>query len=806
MNMLNTGLISLREDGEANSSPVALTGVKVDVEASGTSALVRVQQRYVNTEEHAIEASYLFPLEDESAVVGFKVYTRDLTLVGQMLEREEAFARYDDAMIEGHGAYLLDQERANAFTARVGKLKPQQEAVIELSYVSTLHFEGERVRLVIPTVVAPRYVPVQEEAPGEPERALWQATRQLEVPYGLEINVRLNVADCPALIESPSHPTRLSLSDGCVVVSLSREAEALDRDFVLTFDALPESQGGVATLERSLEADGAYVSATCRLPVSEEGRPRPVELIYVLDCSGSMMGEPIQQAKRALRLLLRGLEEGDRFNLVCFGSEYTQMWSEPKPFNQVSLDQALSYLKRVDANLGGTELLAPFKAICSQLAKGERQAEVVLLTDGQVSNEAQIISLCSAHKAHVRVFSFGIGSSASETLVRGLGRVTRGAAEFISEGERIEPKVLRAGKRLRQPSVLIDRVTLGKRSLKLAGGPRALFEGELTTIYASLREAPKRLPKTLKVTAGDHVMALPIYMSTSRGEMSGAIGALWAREEVRRLERQQVGFHMDKDARAKIVRLALAHSLMSSQTSFVAIERRDEAELELGEAPLRKVPLSMTSDHRRLGFDVSMRRHKGMRYLYSIKNDPFSSFFGGVAQSPESMMLSQALRFESATPPDDLMMAPPTPAPLSLAAPLAPSPSSGAPSPSAPRALKGGARGLGGSPKMAPASEPLSATDKLFELLELQLASGAFTWGEAVERLLGDAQGPSTLERRDDRLMTALVLSILKAQFSADRDLWELSADKAERFIARGGALSEQLKAKVSALTVWRSV
>ena len=100
----------------------SLLGVEVHVEAHDYSSLVRVRQRYVNQELVPIEATYLFPLEDGAAIHEFNVYTRDDVYRGRVMEREEAFEAYDDAISDGHGAYLLDQERANVFTASVGNL------------------------------------------------------------------------------------------------------------------------------------------------------------------------------------------------------------------------------------------------------------------------------------------------------------------------------------------------------------------------------------------------------------------------------------------------------------------------------------------------------------------------------------------------------------------------------------------------------------------------------------------------------------------------------------------------------------
>ena len=104
--------------------------------------------------------------------------------------------------------------------------------------------------------------------------------------------------------------------------------------------------------------------------------------------------------------------------------------------------------------------------------------------------------------------------------------------------------------------------------------------------------------------------------------------------------------------------------------------------------------------------------------------------------------------------------------------------------------------------KMAPlpTSAPgHSSTDELFELLELQQASGAFKWGEVMKKLLSAEACPSTFERGDERLLTALALELFKANFADDHELWGLSAEKAERFLERGGPLSDKITAKVSA-------
>ena len=150
---INAGL--RRTDG--GGSP--LRGVAVAGEVYGGHAAVTVRQRYHNTEPHPVEAVYTFPLPSDATLVGFAMVCEGRRIDGMVQEREEAFRRYDDALTAGHGAALLEQERANVFTASVGNLLPGEETLVEVQYVQRLRADEGALRWVIPTLVAPRYIP-----------------------------------------------------------------------------------------------------------------------------------------------------------------------------------------------------------------------------------------------------------------------------------------------------------------------------------------------------------------------------------------------------------------------------------------------------------------------------------------------------------------------------------------------------------------------------------------------------------------------------------------------------------------------
>ena len=232
-----------------------------------------------------------------------------------------------------------------------------------------------------------------------------------------------------------------------------------------------------------------------------------------------------------------------------------------------------------------------------------------MLTDGEVSNEEQVLAFAKQHRDSVRFFTFGIGAGSSEFLVRGLARESGGEAEFIHPGERIEEKVLRQFGRIATP-VLAD-ISLDWGGLQVEQAPAALppvFSGGAFRVLA-------RLGKGVAVPAGATVRlrgtaaAGPVEWAATvaaAGE-AGAIPQLWARERIRDLEagfgvaagsRQQRGAKPGKRA---LVALSKEYGVLCSETSFVAVEERPEAERTAGEVELRRVPVMVTAGWHGIG-------------------------------------------------------------------------------------------------------------------------------------------------------------------------------------------------------------
>ncbi len=194
------------------------------------------------------------------------------------------------------------------------------------------------------------------------------------------------------------------------------------------------------------------MAAVSFLPKLDAGPRAPREVIFLIDRSGSMGGGSIEEARRALQLCLRSLQKGDRFDIVGFGSHFEAMFGKSRAYTQASLEEATHYVQKIDADMGGTEVLAPLADALERPDLGMPRG-VVLLTDGEVTNDAAVIDLARRHAGSARVFTIGIGHGPSEHFINGVARASGGVAEFIKPGERIEPKVLRQFARLGAPVV-----------------------------------------------------------------------------------------------------------------------------------------------------------------------------------------------------------------------------------------------------------------------------------------------------------------------------------------------------------------
>ncbi len=761
----------------ADGQSVPLTAVHISGDLLGNTARITVAQTYRNSTSTPMEAVYTFPLATGASVSSFEARIGERRVIGQVMESEEAFERYDDAMADGHGAFLLDQHRPNIFTASVGNLNVGDEAVIEISYVCVLEQEGNAIRFTLPTTISPRYVSASGPEVGQPDAERVNPPKALAVPYALTLDLKVKTLSPIASVESPSHSIRTELDDGSARVTLANRDATMDRDFVLLVEERAPNQPGMAIEER----DGEYFAMLRMLPSLEDiPAAGPQEIHFVLDCSGSMGGTSIGEAVRALELCVRALSEGDRFNIIPFGTSYRMLWPEPRAYSQRTLDAAVAYVRACGANMGGTEILTPLKHILEQPSREGVLRKVLLLTDGQVSNEADVIRLAQTHRDRATIFSFGIGAGSSEHLVRGVAKASGGISEFIFPGERIEPKVLRTFGRVRAPSLAEPKVSWASEIEQAPARLSRLYPEDVLTVFARSSEP---FAGELVLRAGERNWKIEAAGFTPVN--AGTISTLWAKNHIADLESKTTrrGSNQRRsgaDGERKldrVITLSKKYGVLCGQTSFVAVDVRSESEKTEEQAQLRVVPIALTDGWGSGGRSRGFGRAGGVGVAA-----PFS-------MAPPSPMAPQPKTGRSRMSANALAaMAP------QMQYAVAPGP----PPAAAPRAGAKGAKRKSLRSMFKKAMTPsrpavqqamASASDSLYDVLLTQKANGSFALGAEISTLIG-VENYAALEAakgaQDATLLaTSAVVFWLENRASERRGEWSAAVTKARGWLAK---------------------
>lgn len=617
-----------------NGKAVPLQRVEVSGQVFGSHTQVSVRQHYRNSEQQAIEAVYTFPLPADATLTGFSMQCAARQLEGQVREREEAFRMYDDAVLAGHGAALLEQERPNVFTASVGNLLPGEDTVIEVQYLQRVTVDEGALRWMLPTLVAPRYIPGtptgDRSAHGvvPPTDRVPDADRisppRGEVDYKLTLDLLFDLGRVVE-IESPSHPIAVQTEENHRVrVRLS--GVALDRDVVVVARTAPEERERplvtVAAHREPDKHDGGFFALTVVPDLLEIAREiPPQEVVFVIDTSGSMAGTSLPEAQAALRLCLRHLKEGDKFNIIAFNSTYQTFAKQLVPFTQTTLAQADAWVRSMYAT-GGTEILEPLLEALGMTPNGV----VVLLTDGQVGNEVEILEKVNDVRKHTRIYSFGIGTNVSDALLRGLARQSGGTVECIYPGERIDEKVVAQFARAVAPR--ITDVTVKFRGVSVeelapANTP-ALVDGEPWVLFGRY-DTPGfgHVEIRGKLYGEPFVLEAPIELPQHASRPT--VAKLWAAERIRDFEALSLSGRRAETMKKRIADLAVKFGIASNYTSFVVVEKRTGDRLATGFAETRVVPVNLPA-----GWAMFRRQPEG---LFPPGLAPLRAAFGAVSRA-----------------------------------------------------------------------------------------------------------------------------------------------------------------------------
>ncbi|MEK7867151.1 MAG: VIT domain-containing protein [Planctomycetota bacterium] len=557
--------------------PLERTDVKASVAAGVAS--VEVTQVFRNPYDKPIEAIYQFPLPHDAAVDDLSVRFGERTIRGVIKRRAEARAAYEEAKAKGQMASLLDQERPNVFTQSLANVLPGEKIHVIIHYFAPLAMSDGAFEFVFPMVVGPRYLPEgmdkQEAARLEPRHLAEGQRTAADIMVEVDLEAGLPIRD----LLSKSHEIDVDKKgDTRSVVKLHPTDTIPNKDFCLKWKVAGERPEASLLARRGPE--GGFFTLTVHpqaAPAAEEVMPR--ELIFLVDTSGSMNGEPLDKVKEAMKRCLAALDPRDAFGVMNFCDDVASLSPAPLTATAENVRKAVEYVEALHSG-GGTSMLNGIRAALQFPVDAGRVRLVCLMTDGYIGNEAEILAEVQRSIGAGRLFSFGVGSSVNRYLLEELARVGRGDVQFVRQDEDSAMAVEKFARRIAKPCV--TDLALDWGGLKVTDVYPSpipdVFDGRPVVLYGRF-EAPGEGTLTLRGRQGGREWTQQVSVDFPEEGGNPALSSMWARERIAELSRQQYA-KPDEKLKEAITGLALEFRLLTEYTSFVAIEetkRTDEA-------------------------------------------------------------------------------------------------------------------------------------------------------------------------------------------------------------------------------------
>jgi Ca-activated chloride channel homolog len=634
------GLFFKTKDGKQQVFPLKHTEVKAKI--SGNISRVEVTQTFENPLTDPLEAIYVFPLPDQSAVDDMEIKIGDRTIKGLIKKREEAQKIYEQAKKEGRTAGLLEQERDNIFTQSLANIKPGEKIEVTIRYSDSLKFEKGNYEFVFPMVVGPRYIggnpiPNTKDSDRVPDAS--RITPPVMKPgtrsgHDINVTVEINAGIPISKITSTSHKINVDNQGQTAIVKLENGDNIPNKDLILRYQ-VSSAQTEATVLTQSDEKGGHF--AVYLIPAVKYNPKEivPKDVVFLMDTSGSQSGDPILKSQELMRRFINGLNPDDTFTIINFANSTEKLSSSPLRNTPANRQKAIDYINKLDAN-GGTELLNGIQEVLKfPSSEDGRLRSVVLITDGYIGDDNSVIAeVQSKLKTGNRLYSFGVGSSVNRYLLDRLGEVGRGTSQVIRQDEPSGEVAEKFFRQINNPVLTNIQVTWEGTGEKPEVYPLAspdLFANQPLVLFGKKKDRQNGRLKITGIAAGGQGYEKTINVNFDQTG-NEAIAQLWGRAKIKDLMNLMYGNETKTGVEA-VTNTALEYKLLSQYTAFVAVSEEVRVNPE-GKKQTVQVPVELP---------------QGVSYEGIFGNDEkmISGNINAVPAAPASIMQSSRRRMQS---------------------------------------------------------------------------------------------------------------------------------------------------------------
>ncbi len=537
--------------------PLALKHHRVEIAVKNGTAVTRIEQVYLNSTSRPLEATYVFPVPEGAAVMGFRLMVNGKMQRGEVLDKSKANRIYSDIVRRLRDPGIVDWLGKDLFKVRIFPVPASGEQRVEITYTQPLPFLDGTYKLSYPLKTSAA------------------AARTLE-----DLTLTATIASKTPIktVYSPTHRVSVSRKgDHRAVVGFEGERVALDQDFTLYFGVSKKDIGLNLLTYREQGEPGFFLLMAAPKAVFDTDEIQGKAITFVLDTSGSMTGAKLEQAKRALTWSLDHLGDDDRFNVVRFSSDVEAFEPRLVAASARNIEAAKRFVDSFEA-AGGTAI---DDALAQALGEGAGQDThlVLFITDGrptvgQTEVQRILANATANNRERARVFALGIGDDINTHLLDKLAGDNGGTSAYVKPSEDMDAHIAALYNQIAFP-VLTD-VALDVSKVRTYGAlpgrlPDVFRGGQLLVIgrYRGQGDALIRLTGRMNKQSRqfDFEATFP-----GQSDDHAFIASLWAHRQVGQLLDQIRLSGETEELREEVIQLAKKYGIVTPYTSYLVVE------------------------------------------------------------------------------------------------------------------------------------------------------------------------------------------------------------------------------------------
>jgi len=558
-------------------SAYKIRSVDVHARVDDQVAKIQISQVFQNTSSSTLEAQLMFPIPKGAAISGLTLLVDGKELTGKLLKKEEARRIYEEIVRRRRDPALLEYMGQGLYRTSVFPVPPNAERKVEIRYSQLLTKANGLVDLLIPL------------------GASKHAGRPIET---LDVSVHVTASEAIKTLYSPTHKVEIERPDEThALAKLSLKNVTSPNDLRLFYGTNNGLVGAnLISYKPSKDEDGYFVLLANPAIDATQVEDLSKNVVFILDRSGSMSGQKIEQARGALKFLVGQLKPGDTFNIVAYDSTVETFRPELERVKDETIQAALGFADSLVSG-GSTNIDAALQTALHMLNDSARPSYVLFLTDGLPTageqNEMKIAANAKqANTVNARLFCFGVGYDVNSRLLDRLSRDQGGRSVYVRPNEDIEAHVSNLYKKIGSPLLTDLKVEFEFDQPQPAGAaspisrtyPKKLtdlFQGEQLVWVGRYKQAgPVKVLLSGSSAGGHKQFSFPAKLiENSTDETHGFVEHLWATRRIGEIIDELDLTGHNQELVDELVQLSIRHGILTPYTSFLA-----EEDVELADA------------------------------------------------------------------------------------------------------------------------------------------------------------------------------------------------------------------------------